>query len=55
MLILKMYKGRIAMLTRKEMKPYLIIGIHEPTHNVSSSLSYCSGAGGFMSLHFEGT
>jgi hypothetical protein len=39
-----MYKPRIGILTRKEMKSYLIIGIHEPTHYVSSSLSYCSGA-----------
>jgi hypothetical protein len=54
-LILKIYKGRIAILTRKEMKSYLIIGIHDPTHYVSSPLSYCSGAGAFISLHLEGT
>lgn len=54
-LILKKYEGRIAILTREEIKSYLIIGIHEPTHYVSSSLLYCSGAGAFISLHLEGT
>jgi hypothetical protein len=41
-LIIKMYKGRIAIRRRKEIKSYFIISMQEPTKYFSAPLLYCS-------------